>query len=165
MQWFYMETRSCWRLEIPQYFMLAFNDDHCVMKTDTIDPSLIVACGILPKISPFPNSILFQTKLCSFSSNSISLSSRKTKTLDGTWKLKSAEEGETSVSQQEDPVVAEQQDSVSVPVSPSDTLRMYFQADGMLNEAEIPKVTKALEGAEGVSNLKVQVLEVLALLS
>ncbi|XP_039048937.1 uncharacterized protein LOC120189841 [Hibiscus syriacus] len=49
--------------------------------------------------------------------------------------------------------------SVSVPVSPSDTLRMYFQADVMLNEAEIPKVSKALEGAEGVSNLKVQVLE------
>ncbi|KAE8720106.1 Polynucleotidyl transferase, ribonuclease H-like superfamily protein, putative isoform 1 [Hibiscus syriacus] len=110
-------------------------------------------------LSFYPNSILFQTKLCSFSSNSISLSSRKTKTLYGTWKLKSAEEGETSVSQQEDPVVAEQQDSVSVLVSPSDTLRMYFQADGMLNEAEIPKVTKALEGAEGVSNLKVQVLE------
>ncbi|XP_039062769.1 uncharacterized protein LOC120207361 [Hibiscus syriacus] len=55
--------------------------------------------------------------------------------------------------------VAEQQDSISVPVFPSDTLRMYFQADGMLNEAEIPKVSKALEGAEGVSNLKVQVLE------
>ncbi|XP_039016792.1 uncharacterized protein LOC120147501 [Hibiscus syriacus] len=34
-----------------------------------------------------------------------------------------------------------------------------LKVDGMLNEAEIPKVTKALEGAEGVSNLKVQVLE------
>ncbi|XP_039011096.1 uncharacterized protein LOC120140141 [Hibiscus syriacus] len=34
-----------------------------------------------------------------------------------------------------------------------------LKADGMLNEAEIPKVSKALEGAEGVSNLKVQVLE------
>ncbi|KAE8694510.1 Polynucleotidyl transferase, ribonuclease H-like superfamily protein, putative isoform 1 [Hibiscus syriacus] len=85
------------------------------------------------------------------SSNNLSLSSKMTKTLHGTWKLKSAEEGETAV--------AEQQDSVSVPVSPSNTLRMYFQADGMLNEAEIPKVSKALEGAEGVSNLKVQVLE------
>ncbi|KAK8717061.1 hypothetical protein V6N13_044342 [Hibiscus sabdariffa] len=101
--------------------------------------------------SLYPNSIHFQTKVCSFSSSNLSLSSKKTKTLHGTWKLKSAEEGETAL--------AEQQDSVSVPVSSSDTLRMYFQADGMLNEAEIPKVTKALEGAEGVSNLKVQVLE------
>ncbi|KAE8669581.1 Detected protein of confused Function [Hibiscus syriacus] len=85
------------------------------------------------------------------SSNNLSLSSKTTKTLHGTWKLKSTEEGETAV--------AEQQDFVSVPISPFDTLRMYFQADGMLNEAEIPKVSKALEGAEGVSNLKVQVLE------
>ncbi|KAE8706719.1 Polynucleotidyl transferase, ribonuclease H-like superfamily protein, putative isoform 1 [Hibiscus syriacus] len=109
-------------------------------------------------LSFYPNSILFQKKVCPFSSNSLSLYSIKAKTLYGIWKLKSAEE-ETAVSEQEEPAVAEQQDSVSVPVSPSDTLRMYFQADGMLNEAEIPKVTKALEGAEGVSNLKVQVLE------
>ncbi|KAE8691543.1 Polynucleotidyl transferase, ribonuclease H-like superfamily protein, putative isoform 1 [Hibiscus syriacus] len=102
-------------------------------------------------ISSYSNSIHFQTKICSFPSNNLSFSSKNTKTPHGTWKLKSSEEGETAV--------AEQQDSVSVPVSPSDTLRMYFQADGMLNDAEIPKVTKALEGPEGVSNLKVQVLE------
>ncbi|GMI86820.1 hypothetical protein like AT5G14910 [Hibiscus trionum] len=110
-------------------------------------------------LSFYPNSILFQTKVSSFSSNSLSLSSRKTKTRYGNWKLKSSEEGEAAVAEQEEPAVAEHQDSVSVPVSPSDTLRMYFQADGMLNEAEIPKVTKALEEAEGVSDLKVQVLE------
>ncbi|KAK8673540.1 hypothetical protein V6N13_111869 [Hibiscus sabdariffa] len=102
------------------------------------------------KPSFYPNSIHFQTKVCSLSSNNSSLSSKKTKTLHRTWKLKSAE-GETAL--------AEQQGSVSVPVSSSDTLRMYFQADGLLNEADIPKVTNALEGAEGVSNLKVQVLE------
>ncbi|OMO64565.1 hypothetical protein COLO4_32001 [Corchorus olitorius] len=50
-------------------------------------------------------------------------------------------------------------ESVSVPVSPSDTLKMYFQADGTLNEAEIPKVAKALEEAEGISDVKVQVIE------
>ncbi|KAA3459372.1 heavy-metal-associated domain-containing protein [Gossypium australe] len=114
-----------------------------------------------PKSLSFhPNSIHFQTKVSTFSSNNLTLSFKNSKTLYGTWKLKSAEEEETAVveQEQEETTVAEQE-SVSVPVSPSDTLRMYFQADGMLNEAEIPKVTKALEGAEGVSDLKVQVLE------
>ncbi|TYH37361.1 hypothetical protein ES332_D12G034600v1 [Gossypium tomentosum] len=70
----------------------------------------------------------------------------ESKTLYGTWKLKSAEEEETAVVEQErEETTVTEQESVSVPVSPSDTLRMYFQADGMLNEAEIPKVTKALE--------------------
>ncbi|XP_010550116.1 PREDICTED: uncharacterized protein LOC104821069 [Tarenaya hassleriana] len=54
------------------------------------------------------------------------------------------------------------QDTVSVPVSPSDTLTMFFQADGTLNETAIPKVTKALEDIEGVSNLKVRVTEGIA---
>ncbi|XP_038994334.1 uncharacterized protein LOC120118351 [Hibiscus syriacus] len=125
------------------------------LETDT-NGSIAYWCR---NLSFYPNSVLFQTKVCSFSSNGLSISSVKTKTLYGTWKLKSAEEGETAVSQQEEPAVAEQQDSVSVPVSPSDTFRMHFQADGMLNEAEIPKVTTALEGADGISNLKVQVLE------
>lgn len=39
---------------------------------------------------------------------------------------------------------AEQQ-TVSVPVSPADKLTMFFQADGTMNEAAIPTVTKALE--------------------
>ncbi|GKV08586.1 hypothetical protein SLE2022_192960 [Rubroshorea leprosula] len=54
---------------------------------------------------------------------------------------------------------AAQEETVSVPVSPSDKLTMYFQADGTLAESEIPRVTKALEESEGVSNLKVQVIE------
>ncbi|CAN8236395.1 unnamed protein product [Cochlearia groenlandica] len=51
------------------------------------------------------------------------------------------------------------QETVSVPVSPSDMLTMFFQADGTLNEAAIPNVTKALQDIDGVSNLKVQVSE------
>ncbi|KAG2245297.1 hypothetical protein Bca4012_024181 [Brassica carinata] len=53
----------------------------------------------------------------------------------------------------------QQQETVSVPVSPSDMLTMFFQADGTLNEAAIPNVTKALQDIDGVSNLKVQVSE------
>ncbi|XVF14146.1 hypothetical protein REPUB_Repub09cG0032400 [Reevesia pubescens] len=116
-------------------------------------------------LSFHPNSIHFQTKVSAFSFKNSTLSFKKDKNLYRIWKLKSAEEEETAVPEQEEGVEeeetasAEQQESVSIPVSPSDTLRMYFQADGTLNEAEIPKVTKALEQAEGISNVKVQVLE------
>uniref|UniRef100_A0A7N0UND6 Uncharacterized protein n=1 Tax=Kalanchoe fedtschenkoi TaxID=63787 RepID=A0A7N0UND6_KALFE len=41
------------------------------------------------------------------------------------------------------PEVADQ--PVSVPVSPSDVLTMFFQAEGTMNETAIPTVTKALE--------------------
>ncbi|XP_030954030.1 uncharacterized protein LOC115976711 isoform X2 [Quercus lobata] len=37
------------------------------------------------------------------------------------------------------------QPAVSVPVSPSDILTMFFQAEGVMNEATVPTVTKALE--------------------
>ncbi|GAV79751.1 hypothetical protein CFOL_v3_23214 [Cephalotus follicularis] len=74
-------------------------------------------------------------------------------------KLRSVEE-ETLIP--EEVVNTEQQDPVAVPVSPSDTLTMYFQADGTMNESAIPTVTKALEETEGITNLKVQVLEGIA---
>lgn len=54
------------------------------------------------------------------------------------------------------------QPSVSVSVSPSDILTMFFQAEGTMTETAIPSVYKALEETEGVSNLKVQVLEGIA---
>ncbi|KAL3720227.1 hypothetical protein ACJRO7_005111 [Eucalyptus globulus] len=57
---------------------------------------------------------------------------------------------------------AAEQQTVSVPVSPSDTLTMFFQAEGTMSEAAIPAVTTALEGAEGVTTLKVQVVEGIA---
>ncbi|XP_062151322.1 uncharacterized protein LOC133859801 [Alnus glutinosa] len=55
-----------------------------------------------------------------------------------------------------------EQSPVSVPVSASDILTMFFQAEGTMNEAAIPNVTKALEEAEGITNLKVQVVEGIA---
>ncbi|XP_057983107.1 uncharacterized protein LOC131168001 isoform X2 [Malania oleifera] len=50
---------------------------------------------------------------------------------------------------------------VSVPVSPSDKLTMFFQADGTMDESAIPTVTKALE-TEGITNLNVQLLDGIA---
>lgn len=82
----------------------------------------------------------------------------------GLRRLRSLEE-ETQIpeeeAQQDVPEQSEQQ-TVSVPVSPSDTLTMYFQAEGTMNETAIPKVTTALEGTEGVTDLKVRVLEGIA---
>lgn len=65
------------------------------------------------------------------------------------------EEVETSSSSPDQP-------AVSVPVSPSDILTMFFQAEGVMNEATAPTVTKALEETEGITNLKVKVVEGIA---
>ncbi|CAH8271123.1 unnamed protein product [Arabidopsis lyrata] len=73
----------------------------------------------------------------------------------GLMKLSSVGEGGEGVAVAEE----QQQETVSVPVSPSDMLTMFFQADGTLNEAAIPNVTRALQDIDGVSNLKVQVSE------
>ncbi|CAN7037778.1 hypothetical protein BRARA_B00575 [Brassica rapa] len=77
----------------------------------------------------------------------------------GLRKLSSLGEGGEAVAVAGDEQQQHQQDTVSVPVSPSDMLTMFFQADGTLNEAAIPNVTKALQDIDGVSNLKVQVAE------
>ncbi|KAK9117050.1 hypothetical protein Sjap_015997 [Stephania japonica] len=61
---------------------------------------------------------------------------------------------------EEAPLEGEQ--PVSVPVSPSDVLTMFFQADGAMDESAIPRVTNALEEIEGVSDVKVKVLEGIA---
>ncbi|ONK77328.1 uncharacterized protein A4U43_C02F5400 [Asparagus officinalis] len=58
--------------------------------------------------------------------------------------------------------VAEDTEAVSVAVSPSDMLTMFFKAEGMLDESGISKVSKALEEVEGVGDLKVQVAEGIA---
>ncbi|KAK1563523.1 hypothetical protein Q3G72_028736 [Acer saccharum] len=62
----------------------------------------------------------------------------------------------------EETVASDEQQPVAVPVSASDKLTMFFQADGIMNEAAIPNMTKALEGTEGISDLKVLVLEGIA---
>jgi copper chaperone CopZ len=43
--------------------------------------------------------------------------------------------------------------------APTDNLSMYFKAEGSLIETAIPKVTKALEATEGVSNVNVYISE------
>ncbi|KAJ6840880.1 uncharacterized protein M6B38_119295 [Iris pallida] len=57
------------------------------------------------------------------------------------------------------PAAEEEKEPVSVPVSPSDMLTMFFKAEGMMDEPSISKVSKALEEIEGISDLRVQVSE------
>ncbi|KAL0424302.1 UNVERIFIED_CONTAM: hypothetical protein Sradi_0965000 [Sesamum radiatum] len=52
--------------------------------------------------------------------------------------------------------------TASVAVSPADVLTMFFQAEGTMNDSAIPAVTNALEGIEGITDLKVRVLEGIA---
>ncbi|KAJ3672105.1 hypothetical protein LUZ60_006826 [Juncus effusus] len=67
-----------------------------------------------------------------------------------------AEETEGLVSEGESGYVeTTSEEDVSVPVSPSDMLTMFFKAEGTMSESEIPAVTKALEGQTGVSDLEV----------
>nr|WAU86930.1 birch protein [Betula platyphylla] len=72
------------------------------------------------------------------------------------------EEQEAVLDEEASPSSSSEQPPVSVPVSASDTLTMFFQAEGTMNETLIPTVTKALEEAEGITNLKVQVVEGIA---
>ncbi|KAI3808703.1 hypothetical protein L1987_24661 [Smallanthus sonchifolius] len=60
------------------------------------------------------------------------------------------------------PEQGEVEATVTVPISRSDVLTMFFQAEGTMSEAAIPSVTSALEETEGISNLRVQVLEGIA---
>ncbi|XP_030447210.2 uncharacterized protein LOC115670152 [Syzygium oleosum] len=71
-------------------------------------------------------------------------------------------EEDASASSSSSSSAAAEQQTVSVPVSPSDTLTMFFQAEGTMSESAIPAVTTALEGAEGIATLKVQVVEGIA---
>ncbi|KAI9153996.1 hypothetical protein LWI28_019533 [Acer negundo] len=71
-------------------------------------------------------------------------------------------EQESEEGGQEESVASDEQQPVAVPVSALDKLTMFFQADGIMNEAAIPNMTKALEGTEGISDLKVLVLEGIA---
>ncbi|CAN1162714.1 hypothetical protein LINPERPRIM_LOCUS32282 [Linum perenne] len=87
----------------------------------------------------------------------------KCRNSSGKFRLRLAEqetlipEGDEPVPSQEDSVTA-----VSVPVSPSDTLTMYFEAEGTMNDSVVPTVTERLEGTEGIADVKVQVLEGIA---
>ncbi|TKY50379.1 indole-3-glycerol phosphate synthase [Spatholobus suberectus] len=69
---------------------------------------------------------------------------------------------EQLTAESEQPSTSEQQ-PVVVPISPSDTLTMFFQAEGTVNETAIPALTKAVEETEGVTDLKIQLAEGLAI--
>ncbi|KAL8193513.1 hypothetical protein R6Q57_026648 [Mikania cordata] len=76
-------------------------------------------------------------------------------------------EEETIVPEREEESSSEQGEveatvTVTVPVSRSDMLIMFFKAEGTMSEAAIPSVTNALEETEDISNLRVQVLEGIA---
>ncbi|MCE0481663.1 hypothetical protein HAX54_039593 [Datura stramonium] len=73
------------------------------------------------------------------------------------------EDGSTAVAEEASAAPTTTSDqTVSVSVSPSDVLTMFFQAEGTMNEAAIPSVTNALEDIEGITGLKVQVVEGIA---
>ncbi|KAJ4912061.1 Heavy metal transport/detoxification superfamily protein [Raphanus sativus] len=106
---------------------------------------------------PLSKNLTFRTKpigtsrVCSFTKHNNRLGLKKLSSL--------GEGGVEAVAVADEEQQQQQQETVSVPVSPSDMLTMFFQADGTLNEAAIPNVTKALQDMDGVSNLKVQVSE------
>ncbi|KAL3624209.1 hypothetical protein CASFOL_033025 [Castilleja foliolosa] len=103
-----------------------------------------------------------QFKNSSISCNSLAVKFNKHAKLRSSKVRAVAEEEETLVPEEETPPspaseVSDQ--AVSVAVSPSDVLKMFFQAEGTMTDSAVPAVTKALEGVEGVSDLKVHVLE------
>ncbi|KAL3813769.1 hypothetical protein ACJIZ3_015037 [Penstemon smallii] len=119
-----------------------------------------------PYLSPpqiqYPH-LKFQTqfKNTAISSISSALTFDKHSFLKHTTKVRAvAEDEETLVPEQE--ISPSQDHTVSVPVSPSDVLTMFFQAEGTMTDLAIPAVTKALEEVEGIADLKVQVLEGIA---
>ncbi|KAK9925227.1 hypothetical protein M0R45_033557 [Rubus argutus] len=115
-----------------------------------------------------PNSVSIPIPSPTVSFRNVSVSFKRLSTLRNSRSrsptiLRSAEE-ETLIPAEEqvpeEEATADQQEqSVSVPVSPSDTLTMFFQADGTLSDAAVPSVTKALEETQGITNLKVEVHE------
>ncbi|XP_031502317.1 uncharacterized protein LOC116265671 [Nymphaea colorata] len=60
------------------------------------------------------------------------------------------------------PEGGEDQPSVSVPISPSDVLTMFFKAEGTMDDSASSAVRKVLEEVEGVSDLKVGLSEGIA---
>ncbi|XP_026402373.1 uncharacterized protein LOC113297964 [Papaver somniferum] len=85
-------------------------------------------------------------------------------THSSTTRIRAVEE-ETLVSETEPEAASttvEEASPVSVPVSPSDLLTMFFQAEGTMSEADVPKVITALEEVEGVSDLQVRIVESIA---
>ncbi|KAI3748065.1 hypothetical protein L6452_10901 [Arctium lappa] len=99
--------------------------------------------------------------------NSYSNSFLSNKKLSNFNKIRSVAEEETVTAAEDTTTTTttnqgEVEPTVSVPVSPSDILTMFFQAEGTMSEAAIPSVTSALQETEGISSLRVQVHEGIA---
>ncbi|RYR08336.1 hypothetical protein Ahy_B05g075981 [Arachis hypogaea] len=88
---------------------------------------------------PFQNSKLFLPRRARTTCNNTN-NNRRSRWLFVT----KAVEEEVQQQQQQEEATTEQQ-PVVVPVSPSDTLTMFFQAEGTMSESAIPTVSKALE--------------------
>ncbi|KAG0472961.1 hypothetical protein HPP92_014416 [Vanilla planifolia] len=77
------------------------------------------------------------------------------------WKIivRAVAEGEILAQEAEsvpaEPRVSSGEDTVSVPISPSDVLTLFFKAEGTMDETTETKVSKALEEVDGISDLKV----------
>ncbi|GAB2216262.1 hypothetical protein Droror1_Dr00024032 [Drosera rotundifolia] len=80
------------------------------------------------------------------------------------WKIRSvAEETKTMTeSSEQETTSSTSEQAFSVPVSPSDKLFLYFQAEGTIDEKVMPAMTKALEETEGISYLQSGVSEGIA---
>ncbi|KAJ0818056.1 putative heavy metal-associated domain, HMA [Helianthus annuus] len=99
----------------------------------------------------YPNSpVVLQTRFSNLNKIRSSVAEEET--------VVAPEQEEQSSGNQGDVVEA----TVTVPVSRSDVLTMFFQAEGTMSEGAIPSVTSALEETEGISSLRVQVLEGIA---
>ncbi|KAH6830234.1 hypothetical protein C2S53_000203 [Perilla frutescens var. hirtella] len=122
--------------------------------------------ALSPLHSPFP-CVKFQTQFKNSAISCISspLKFSKQRNSRRTIVRAVAEEEETLVTEEETSAPAADAASdqtVSVAVSPSDVLTMFFQAEGTMADLAAPAVTKALEEVEGIADLKVQVLEGIA---
>ncbi|CAI9263461.1 unnamed protein product [Lactuca saligna] len=131
------------------------------MASFSASPSISCFTAIKPNKNPtslFPTSISTSTFSCSLSNrlrvarvcfsipNSDPNSSVSKTNLSNLKKIRSVAEDTVIPEQQEDTISnqGEVEATVSVPVSPSDILTMFFQAEGTMSEAAIPSVTSAL---------------------
>ncbi|XP_072993174.1 uncharacterized protein [Typha latifolia] len=139
------------------------------MATISSPPSSLY-CHVRRVTSPSPSSSSFPS-LRLGRVLSLSLQQRSKPFPVPLWIARAAVEEETLVQERggggggEAPVAAteeEEKEAVSIPVSPSDMLTMFFKAEGTMNESAIPAITKALEGVEGISDLVVQIVEGIA---
>ncbi|KAJ0966573.1 hypothetical protein J5N97_023490 [Dioscorea zingiberensis] len=112
----------------------------------------------LHTFSSTPSSLLSSSSSSSFPSLRLRVSSRRSMLVS-----RAVAEEETLVpgeSEEESP--SPEQPPVSVPVSPSDMLTMFFKAEGTMDESVIPTISSSLEAVEGVGDLKVQIVEGIA---